>query len=206
MGILTAIKEVTVTVAAATGAFVAWRGVHAWRKQLKGQTEYELARRMLFATYKVRDAIGSVRHPYMSSGEQAAALADMNPDAEEVKPGSKIAAVQAQAAAYSIRMRGVFAALRDLNVARLEVEALWGSEAAECLTEVRACANELDVALQMYFRRQQQPRTVKARTDFDEKIERTIGFSPDVETEVSFSLRLQQAVELVESFIRPKLK
>ena len=103
-------------------------------------------------------------------------------------------------------MRGVFTALRDLDVARLEAEALWGSEAADSLTDVRACATELDASLHMYFRRQQQPHNAKSRTSFDEKIKRTIGFLPDDDKQVPFRLAPQQAVELVDSFIRPQLK
>jgi len=207
IGILKTIMEVTVTVAAAAGVFIAWRAGNDWRRQLKGNAEYELARSALYATYKVRDAIGVVRNPIMSSGEQAAALTEMEPDTKELKDDTEeLLGVRAQAAAFSVRWRGVSEALRDLDVARLEAEALWGSENAACLTSMRPCASELSWALRMYFMRQQQSHPASAPSDLDETIERTLFFSGGAESEDAYSMRLQQAVESVEMFIRPRLK
>ena len=63
--IFTIIKDAAVTGAAITGAFVAFKGLGTWRRQLKGLSEYELSRRILVTLFKYRDAINGVRHPAM---------------------------------------------------------------------------------------------------------------------------------------------
>ncbi len=57
--------------AAITGAVVAVKGLGTWQRQLKGQSEYELSRRILVALFKYRDAITGVRHPAMWAYEMS---------------------------------------------------------------------------------------------------------------------------------------
>ena len=45
-------KEIILTIAAIIGVVVAFVGLRTWRKQLKGNTEYELARRFLHSVYR----------------------------------------------------------------------------------------------------------------------------------------------------------
>ena len=63
-------KDVVLTIAAAAGMYVAIRGLSTWNRQLKGGVEYELTRRLLRCTYRLREAIKSVRNPVMWSNEQ----------------------------------------------------------------------------------------------------------------------------------------
>lgn len=67
-------KDVITASAAVTAAVVAVKGLRAWKKQLRGKTDYELARRCLKAVYRVRDGIRMVRNPLQSSEEIAAGM------------------------------------------------------------------------------------------------------------------------------------
>lgn len=60
---ITLIKDIITGLSAFTAAVIAIMGLQAWKKQLKGKTEYELAQRLLRATYKVREAFSWVRNP-----------------------------------------------------------------------------------------------------------------------------------------------
>ena len=62
-------RSVLVASAAITGVVVALVGLRTWRHQLKGKTEYELARRLLRAAYTVRGEFQRVRSPLMLGGE-----------------------------------------------------------------------------------------------------------------------------------------
>ncbi|OQY20711.1 MAG: hypothetical protein B6I35_10155, partial [Anaerolineaceae bacterium 4572_32.2] len=66
---ITLAKDVVTILAALVAATVAIMGLRTWRKQLRGKTEYELARRLLRSVYRVRDAIRIVRNPFISSAE-----------------------------------------------------------------------------------------------------------------------------------------
>lgn len=49
-------KDIVLMLAAVVGAYVALRGLSTWNRQLKGGAEYELTRRLLKCTYRLRDA------------------------------------------------------------------------------------------------------------------------------------------------------
>lgn len=62
------IKDVVLSIAAVTGAYIAIKGLGAWRGSLGGNRN-ELSRRILIALFAYRDAIDGVRHPMMFSAE-----------------------------------------------------------------------------------------------------------------------------------------
>src|SRR5258706_15365169 len=116
---LSALKEVVVTAAAVTGAIVALLGLNAWRRQLSGKTEYDVALRFLRAVYKLRDAVGLVRSPFMSAGEMAHAVKETDPS----RP-SEGSPLEATAAAYELRWKSIMEAMSDIQLVELEAEVL----------------------------------------------------------------------------------
>jgi hypothetical protein len=59
---MAALRELVLIAASSIAAVVALLGLRTWKKQLKGRTDYELARRLLKSAYAVRDALQIVRH------------------------------------------------------------------------------------------------------------------------------------------------
>src|SRR5215216_7272461 len=55
------IKDLCTGAAALVASYVALAGLDTWKKQLTANAERELARRVLIAVYKVRDAINDCR-------------------------------------------------------------------------------------------------------------------------------------------------
>jgi hypothetical protein len=55
--IVTLFKDLATIFAAVAAGIIAIMGYNAWKKQLRGKAEYELARRLLRNVYRVRDAI-----------------------------------------------------------------------------------------------------------------------------------------------------
>ncbi len=45
--IISVLKDILLSACAVTGAFVAVKGLNTWRRQLRGQSEYDLSRRIL---------------------------------------------------------------------------------------------------------------------------------------------------------------
>ena len=66
-------KDALTGLAAVAGVIVASIGLGTWRAQLKGRTEYDLARRLLEATFDVRNMIREARSPMVPGGEVEAA-------------------------------------------------------------------------------------------------------------------------------------
>lgn len=184
-------KDVVTAAAAATVAVVAIVGLRTWRRQLKGKTEYELSRRLLRATYALREEFNRVRNPLMLGAEIATAFeeAEVDPKSEERLPE----------VVYDYRWRFLQRALNDLNLESLEAEVLWGPEADKPLQPLRECAGDLWAALGEYVSRGEED------TDRERLIQlrRTIhgGGQDD-----PLAKRLEMAVEGIERFVRPHLK
>ena len=60
---ISAIKDVLIGLSALFAAIFAYMGLTTWRKELKGKSEYQIAKDVLKSVYRVRDAFKQVRHP-----------------------------------------------------------------------------------------------------------------------------------------------
>lgn len=117
------ITDVITSGAALTAAVVAVRGLSTWQHQLKGQSEYDLARRILVSVFKYRDALIGVRHPAMWANEMP-------------YPSKEKADTMTQdqirfygiAEAYQARWDKVQEQRTSLYTDLLESEAIWGNE------------------------------------------------------------------------------
>ena len=124
--IVSLIKDVVLSGAAITGAVVAIKGLGTWQKQLKGQSEYELSRRILVSVFKYRDAINGVRHPAMWAYEMP------SPPEDEAKAMSREQiCFYGTSKAYQARCYKVQTERTSLYADLLEAEAIWGNELKE---------------------------------------------------------------------------
>ncbi len=55
------LKDIALIAAAIIAIYVGIKGLGTWRRQLRGNTEYTLAKNVLTAIYELREAISSVR-------------------------------------------------------------------------------------------------------------------------------------------------
>ncbi|GIV46059.1 MAG: hypothetical protein KatS3mg036_0877 [Ignavibacterium sp.] len=114
------IKDIILLLVAIIGASSAIIGLKTWRKQLKGNTEYQLARRLMIAVYKSRDYVKLVRNPFMDGGEISQAFKEKNEDVphhQDAKYGVKV-----DRAVYSMRWNKLNEALSELKIELLEAE------------------------------------------------------------------------------------
>jgi hypothetical protein len=111
------VRDLLLTIPAWTGATVAVLGLGAWRRQLHGKERYDLARRLLRATYRYRDALQEAR--------SSITFALPQPDIPQLALQSR----RDQAAAiWQSRFDPLNAARRELEAELLESEVLWGSD------------------------------------------------------------------------------
>ena len=138
---VTLIKDIITGLAALTAAIIAVIGLQTWKKQLKGKTEYELAQRLLRSTYKVREAMTSLRNPLPIGTEIQMA---MNAGMEEGKQidNPKVYASAAETAYYR-RWQSIQEALGELEAVSLEAEAIWGEVVKKNLNPLKQCNTTL---------------------------------------------------------------
>lgn len=208
--LLSGIKDIVVTLAAASGAIAALRGINAWQRQLTGKEQYNVAHNLLRATYRVRNAISQVRHFFMGAGEISSALRDeeavksIGLTSEDIKDP-----FIGTAAAYHVRWRSVVEASTELDVASIEAEVQWGQQSKIFVTALRKCVTELNWALGQYLRSEYAEsvgRRRKLSDNLSEKVSNIVFWMGGESEEDAFSAKVDKAVKDLEDYLRPKLK
>ncbi len=64
--IITIIKDIIISIAAATTAIVVYKGLEKWQNKLKGKANFDTAISLIKATYKLRDQISFCRSSFIS--------------------------------------------------------------------------------------------------------------------------------------------
>jgi len=139
------IKNILSIITPIIGLILAYFGLSTWREQLWGKTEYEIARKLLRATYECREAVNYVRHPFISSGEMQppADKSDINDEKKKSFYGI--------ANAYEKRWNKVIEARTNLDTELLEAEVLWGQEIRTEFNDLFEVIKELFINLSHYL-------------------------------------------------------
>jgi len=202
MEIIAIIKDLVLAGAAITGAIVAVKGLGTWQRQLKGQSEYELSRRILVSLFKYRDAINGVRHPAMWGYEM--------PSPPEEK-SSTMSRDQIQfygtSEAYQARWNKVQEQRTSLYADLLEAEAIWGADLNNHFKALFDIQHELFTRIRHYLELI-NPDTHEASKEAVNKIyekRRDIMYDDLSEEPDEFKQDLLKAITVIETYLKPKL-
>ena len=200
---VTLIKDIITGLSALTAAIIAILGLQAWKKQLKGKTEYELAQRLLRNVYKVRDALALVRNPFQSAAEISQAMKEANIERDPLKDPS--IQIRSEGAVYQRRWQKVQDAYLNLESVAFEAEAIWGQSVKDNLKPLQECTSTLASTIQMYLSHlEKPPRKYDEKAKYKEDAI-IYGFPGDADQNF-FSSEIIKAVSKMEDFLRPLLK
>lgn len=188
------IKDLCIAFAAVGGFVIALLGLRTWWRELKGKTEYDLARKILTSVYKFRNAIERVRNPFMSASEYGS-TAEPGKSAEEIK-------YEGTAKAYQTRWEPVYQALVQLDEATAEAEALWGSQINEVIKSLKDCSKELLININHYLL---SLRSKQALTDKQVQKIDSIIYSGDGPEKDEFYRKLLEAIKKIEEMLKRHL-
>jgi hypothetical protein len=192
------VKDWLLIASAISGAVVAWVGLGVWRTQLRGTTEYDLARRFLLAAYKLRDEFVRFRNPVMSADEMAIALTEFDVTAE-------VDSQEASRAGYTGRWNRIADASRDFSVEALEAEVLWKEPARDSANKLQACARRLNAALATHEEFIWKGEGVDLGLDVVKKVRRDLFQLGSDPTEDDFLSEVASAMVDIEAVIKPHL-
>jgi hypothetical protein len=196
------IKDIVTALAAATGGIIAVLGLRVWRKQLRGKTDYELARRCLRCVYRVRDSIRIIRNPVQGSDEVVQALKEIAQSSQVTRHVDET--LKIQQTVYNLRWQKMNEALSDLQVELLEAEVSWGTNAVVVVEPLHKCVRKLALATSRHLRRflPHGALTPERAEELDHVIFEDIS-EPEHD---QFFLEVKEAVDLAEEFLQPHLK
>ena len=137
------LKDICLTFAALTGAYVACKGLSTWKHQLHGHSEYDLAKRILKLCFRYRDSIRGVRNPAIYEYEMA--LESENETQKETFGDKWHLGLQK---AYETRWLKVQQVREELYPELLEAEALWEDKLSNLMASLFQLENKLFRAIQ----------------------------------------------------------
>lgn len=200
--LVTLIKDLILSGAAIAGAVIAIKGLSTWKRQLKGQSEYELSRRLLVTLFKYRDAIAGVRHPAMWGYEMP------NPPEDELKNMSREQIrFYGTSKAYQARWDKVQTERTSLYADLLESEAIWGDELKKLFKTLFNLEHELFTSVRHYVELI-NPETEEASKEAIRNIDRKrrdIMYDDLSEEGDDYRKDFQRGVEEIEKYLKPKL-
>jgi len=201
--IATFAKDIITIISLTIAAIIAFLGLSAWKKQLVGSGEYELAKRILKATYHLRDALENIRSAFITAGEADSAVKETGLELDKSSPDyinkSNVAAIE-------VRWKKVVSSVQELQIEASEAEALWGKDIREKILEIRSVVGELYAALRMYLSFSSKPFPRQAEQEIVQKFEKIVYKMSLGEGEDEYSARLLEKVNLIEGLVRPYLK
>jgi hypothetical protein len=196
-------KDAITGLAAITATVIAIIGLRSWKKQLKGRTEYDLARRLLKAVYRVRDEIEALRMPLIYVGEVRQGLNDIGINAER---NEKHYGGRAESLVYQSRWRRLHVALSDLQVELLEAEVSWGDEIMKRQDLLRECVASLFLNVYRRLWQIDDSRMYEVDSETQKEIDRILYKSISNPEADPFGDEIKRSIEHIEEYVKPYLK
>jgi len=198
---ITAAKDILVGLSAVAAAIFAFLGLHAWRKELKGRSEYQLAKDVLKSVYKVREAFKHVRHMAIYQYEYPEQMRDHNGHLKREHDYEGTAHV------YQKRWEKMDEAFKELEEHHLAAQVEWGSEFQDKIVKLRRCRAELLVAIQQLLERKKNPvRTEMIRSEQAAE-ERSVLYHIGGDSEYDkFTPQIDDAVNEFDKWLRPHVR
>jgi hypothetical protein len=196
---ITAGKDVLLGLAAATTAIVAVVGLSKWRQELHGKAHFDTARGLIRATYKLRDELRLCRSPFYLGQE-------FPPNYDSLRERTREKEAKAWAHVYKNRWMPVWGAIQEFDAQSLEGEALWGRSVRSKTEALRACAHELNVAMDAVIAdKAEGGENFRADPEFGRRMRATVAASGGDEKN-ELSQKMSQAITDIEDEVRPHLR
>ena len=171
---------------------IAVSGLFTWKRQLRGTSEYEVAKDAILKTYQLQQAIQAVRHPMLHLKK------------EEVEAGKQL---QEEQRIYSERLSVVSGVWSELQTIRLESKTIWSNEAYIVFENIQNCVSKINADIWLHF--WLKGAYVGPGATVDNSPERVAENDESVyyvSEEDPFSIQIAEAVKNVENFFGKKVR
>lgn len=185
-------KDIFSIIGTVGALFFAGLGLSAWKRQLRGTSEYEIAKKSILVTYEVQQLIQGVRNPMLYLRK------------EEVDAGRKI---EEEQMIYEDRLKALYLKWAELLTVRLESKVIWSTDAHDCFNDLQKIIGELRAAIWLHFWLKGAYAGPGATVDSNPEREiengKIVYFVSD---EDDFSLKVKLSVEQIENFFKDKVR
>lgn len=187
------ILKIVTVLSLAIGSYVALQGLGEWKKKLKTNSKYELSKKLLKQTFKVQHAIQLVRSPLLN-----------------LKKNEDDSIVKAEQREYDRRISRLDDEWSTLHILILEAEVEFGRNVHDVFQDLIKCRAVIisNVWLHFWLKGAYAPPSATVddspeRVRENERIIYKVSEDPD---EDEFTAKIQNAVDKIEHYLRPKLE
>jgi len=182
--------------------FIAILGLSAWKRQLKGNAEYELSKRLLKAVYLVRDGLAFVRNPWTLLGEQVKASEEEGLKPLH-KPFDEKQELETQRAVFAQRWQHLMEQVTAFEVVGIEAEVIWKESFTAHRDTLLELKRKLHSTAWLYFTKLENPRNGDSPSEEERRV---MSYSAGDPGGDPFSKEITGCVSGFESFVKPHLK
>jgi hypothetical protein len=197
--VISSISDVIVAMSAAAAAIFAYVGLSTWRKQLKGGAEYQLAKDVLKAAYRVREAFDAVRNPAIFEYEYPEEMRSTSGHLREEKKYEGTAHV------YEKRWEQMASSFKELEEWHLQAQVEWGPEFQNRIKKLRLCRVELMSAIQNLLEGYKDPGAHATTTPQERREARSVLYSGGGPEFDKFTPQIHEAIDEFEKWLRLKV-
>lgn len=195
---ISVVKDIVVAISAATATLIAFKGLGTWQRELKGKSEYQLAKDVLRSVYKVREAFKQVRSPMIMGYEYPE---EMRSHTGHLKEEYRY---EGTLRVYEERWKSMADAFKELEEKYLEALVEWGSKYQDTIIPLRKCRGELLMAIQDMVGRYKKPHEENWKKREEMAEEKSILYHLGNDSEFDkFTPEINAAIELFEQWLRP---
>ncbi len=201
VSIIGGFKDLAIGGAAVTTAVVAITGLKSWQRELKGKAEFDVARGLVRATYKLRDEVQSCRSPFVAGSEfpEGSYRERGNGTSEEV--------AEAWSHVYITRWGHVQGALREFDAQCLEAEALWGKSIRDKTSVLKLCVGELYGAIDTFIGDKRSGGEIFTQDrELGVEVRKQLNSSSLDDEKNELSRKIKLAVNEIDDAVRPHLR
>lgn len=191
-------KDAVLLGCAITGAIVAVKGLNTWKRQISGQSDYNLSKNLLISIYKYRDAINSVRSPFVEyPAPTEEDLKNMNRDEANFKGVFNV---------YEKRWEAVREQSSNIYANLIEAEALWDKKLSEMWKGVKKKEVKLYLQLRNFLTISNPKVKDYQKEHLNKKLEEIHQAIYDIGEEDQFRNEFEHEIEKMTNYIRDKIK
>ncbi len=180
-------------------AYFGYKGVVAWREQMRGKDKYLIAKNLLKSIYRIRENVEYVRSSFFTSGEMATAVQKHFPDAKiDYFDKTEEDDRKIDAAVFHERWAKFFEVYPDYEVIKYEAIVHWGNKIEVALSEFEKLLRGLKTRTDMYPRLKNGVQ--KSKDEFGEYI-----FGTSLDGKDDFKINFEASIKKIELLLKPEI-
>lgn len=197
--VFTVIGTVISGIGVATAAFIGLSGLATWRKQIRGQNDHELARRLLVELYKMVEKLKKYRVRAIYSHE-------VKREGDPEFSRSALDRHARQELGFSRRIESLQESYAMINASLFEAQALWGEDFVSKAAHIKLLVDEYADYVNLMLLSQDPSEPKDEREDHLEFLKsRRMALRNRLSAEDNYGEELERAVRIFEGALKSKL-